>query len=72
MKKLWLHLLCIMFGCKFDFGPFGAWHSNRLYFCQRCGREQFDRTFEDIQPMNDEELEFFHREQEYEQERNRG
>lgn len=29
-------------GCSFD--PY------HLYFCQRCGKEQFDRSFEDIDP----------------------
>ncbi len=33
-----------------------------LYFCERCGKEMFDRTFDDLRemgPMTDEEQELF-------------
>jgi hypothetical protein len=34
-----------------------------LYFCARCGKEMFDRTFEDLRampPISDEQLESLH------------
>lgn len=35
--------------------------SNCLYLCIRCRREMFGRTFEDIEPMTDEQIEEMHR-----------
>ncbi len=34
---------------------------NVLYFCARCHREMFDRTFDDIDPMTDDEIDEMHR-----------
>jgi len=39
-----------------------VFESNVLYPCARCGREMFDRTFDDIEPLSDEQLEELHRE----------
>jgi DNA-directed RNA polymerase subunit RPC12/RpoP len=30
-------------------------HPKALYFCTRCGREILGRTYDDIEPMTDEE-----------------
>lgn len=32
-----------------------------LYFCTRCRREMFNRTFDDIEPMTEEEVDLMHR-----------
>lgn len=34
---------------------------NTLYLCTRCRKEMFDRSFDDIEPMSDEDLEDFKR-----------
>lgn len=39
--------ICLAVGCRFDTPVF---QSNRLYFCTRCTREMFGRTFADLQP----------------------
>lgn len=39
--------------------------SNCLYFCSRCDKEMFGRTFDDLlnmEPLSDEEIEEIHRE----------
>lgn len=72
MKRLWLLLLCMLSGCKYSFHQSGVWHTNTLYFCQRCGREQFGRTFEDLEPISDDRLEEIHRENSFLEELNRG
>lgn len=35
--------------------PFYEIHSYSLYFCTRCHREMFGRTFADLRPMSDED-----------------
>lgn len=47
-------LVCHFKGCRFD-APF--FHSNCLYFCPRCGKEMLGRTWDDIEPMTDEDRE---------------
>lgn len=34
---------------------------NCLYFCSRCGKEICGRTFDDLPPMSDEDVEMMHR-----------
>lgn len=50
-------------GCKTrgHFYDTPVFTSNCLYFCVRCDREMFDRTFDDLTPMTDEEIEEMHR-----------
>ncbi|HJW25155.1 MAG TPA: hypothetical protein VJ576_09675 [Rhodocyclaceae bacterium] len=52
--------------CRFRGHNYGApvFRLNCLYPCTRCGREMFDRTFDDIEPLIDDELEELHREME--------
>lgn len=47
-------LVCKVRGHRYDTPVF---MSNCLYFCSCCGREMFDRTFEDIEPLTDEQME---------------
>lgn len=52
----WRRLLCRVRGHVYDTPHFRADH---LYFCSRCGREMFDRTFDDLRkfpPFTAEEL----------------
>lgn len=41
--------LCLLIGCRFEAPVF---QSNRLYFCARCTREMFGRTFADLEPAS--------------------
>ena len=47
-------IVCYFKGCHYD-APF--FHTNALYFCTRCGKEITGRTWDDIEPMTDEDLE---------------
>ena len=46
--------ICLVVGCHFDTPVF---QSNRLYFCTRCTREMFGRTFADLQPVSLDDIE---------------
>ena len=52
-------LVCWAKGCCNYSTP--DFHGNRLYFCSRCGKEICGRTFEDLQPMSEEDVEMMHR-----------
>jgi hypothetical protein len=57
--RQWLaRRVCRVRGCHFNAMAF---RSNALYFCTRCGEELTGRTFEDLVPMSDEDLEEMHR-----------
>lgn len=43
---LW-RAVCALRGCWYESPVF---RSNRLYFCTRCKREMFGRSFEDLTP----------------------
>lgn len=47
-------LMCDKYGHQYDTPVF---HSKCLYFCKRCGKEMFDRSFQDIEPLTDDERE---------------
>ena len=52
----WRRWLCRVRGHAYDTPCFRADH---LYFCTRCGREMFDRTFEDLRdypPLTPDEV----------------
>ena len=51
-------LVCLVKGCHYDTPVF---NTNSLHFCTRCGKELTGRTFADLQPMSDEDLEHIHR-----------
>jgi hypothetical protein len=57
-KKLLRRLACKLRGHRYDTPEFSL---NTLYFCSCCGRELLDRTFDDIEPMSDEDIEQMHR-----------
>lgn len=44
--------------CNYDTWVF---HINCLYFCTRCGKEICGRTFDDLRPMSEEDVEMMHR-----------
>lgn len=49
-------LVCIAKGgCHYDTPEF---HSQCLYFCTRCNKELTGRTFDDIEPLSDEDHEW--------------
>ncbi len=48
-------LICKIRGHKYLTRTFT---SNALYFCDRCGKEMFDRTFADLEPMTQEERDY--------------
>lgn len=48
-------LVCMVQGCHFKTPYF---QSNRLYFCTRCDREMFGRTFEDLTPEPMDEVDW--------------
>ncbi|HJW55856.1 MAG TPA: hypothetical protein VJ577_11330 [Burkholderiaceae bacterium] len=50
--------VCLIRGHSYNTPEF---RGNSLYFCSRCGREMFGRTFADIEPMSDDEIEMMHR-----------
>lgn len=50
---------CRFRGHRFDAPVIRA---NCLYFCTRCGQEMTGRTFADLDPLSDKELEDLHRE----------
>jgi len=51
-------VVCRVKGCHYDTPVFSG---NTLYFCTRCSKELTGRTFADLQPMSDEDLEHIHR-----------
>ena len=51
-------VVCRFKGCHYDTPVFST---NTLYFCTRCGKEITGRTFADLQPLSDEELDDIHR-----------
>lgn len=51
-------VVCRFKGCHYDTPVFSA---NALYFCTRCGKELTGRTFADLEPMSDDEMEHIHR-----------
>lgn len=51
--------VCRLRGCNFP--PVYVFRTNALYFCTRCGEELTGRTFADLQPLSDEDLEELHR-----------
>lgn len=51
-------VVCRFKGCHYDTPVF---HPNALHFCTRCGKEVTGRTFADLQPLSDEELDDIHR-----------
>jgi hypothetical protein len=69
MIRILKRLLCLIVGCNYNFGPFGVFMGNRLYYCRNCGCEMFDRSPADLIPMTDDDLEWTHREHAAEQER---
>lgn len=46
--------------CRYDTYCF---QTNVLYFCVRCSKEMFNRTFDDIEPLSEEDHEWLLREQ---------
>lgn len=44
--------VCSIKGCHYDTPVIDSYS---LYFCSRCGREVFDRTFADLAPIPQEE-----------------
>lgn len=46
--------VCRFVGCRYD-AP--VLRFNTLYFCPRCGKEIAGRTWADLEPLTDEELE---------------
>ena len=65
MKTL-KQFICWLIGCKFDAAVF---KTSSLYFCRRCGTELTGRSFDDLEPMSDEEIEQMHRDEDVRQER---
>jgi len=61
MLRLLKRLICKIKGHSYR-GLDHGFMSNCLYFCDRCGKELLDRTFEDLEPMTEEEREYFERE----------
>lgn len=57
-KKVLARASCSTRGHQYDNTEFVG---NSLYFCTRCRREMFERTFDDIEPMSDEQIEEMHR-----------
>lgn len=51
-------VVCRFKGCHYDTPVFST---NALYHCTRCGKEITGRTFADLQPLSDEELDDIHR-----------
>lgn len=51
-------VVCRFKGCHYD-TPFFS--TNCLYFCTRCGKEITGRTFADLKPLTDGELDDIHR-----------
>ncbi len=56
MKKLFRRFVCKIKGHHY---PTLTFTSNALYFCSRCGKEMFDRTFDDLVPMTADERDAF-------------
>lgn len=52
MIKVIRQLVCALKGHKF---PTACFDNFSLCYCQRCGREVADRTFDDILPVPDDE-----------------
>lgn len=59
VRHLLGRVVCAFRGCHYDAPVF---HSYSLYFCTRCGREIAGRTWKDLRPVTDEELDEIHRE----------
>lgn len=59
LRRTLLGLVCRVRGHHY---PAPVFRSNCLYFCTRCGKEMLGRTFADIEPISDEDLEEIHRE----------
>lgn len=57
-RKLRGNVVCRFKGCHYDTPFFSA---NCLYHCTRCGKEITGRTFADLQPLSDDELDDIHR-----------
>lgn len=53
-------VVCRFKGCRYDV-HFPFYSINALYLCARCGKELAGRTFADLQPMPDDDLEHIHR-----------
>lgn len=51
-------VVCRFKGCHYDTPVFST---NALYFCTRCGKEITGRTFADLEPISDDEMEHIHR-----------
>ncbi len=69
MMRFLKRLICRFRGHKCECAIYvlgGDYTSKALYFCERCGTELFGRTFEDLEPMTDEEREAFDRHDEME------
>lgn len=58
LRKRLGSIVCHFRGCHFNTYVFRA---NCLYFCTRCGAEAAGRTFADLEPMSDEDIEEMHR-----------
>lgn len=58
-------VLCRFRGCRFNAFDF---RMSRLDFCTCCGREIAGRTFADLIPMSDEEIEEMHRFNQFDEE----
>jgi hypothetical protein len=56
MKKLFRRFICKIMGHHY---PTLTFTSNVLYFCSRCGKEMFDRSFDDLEPMSEDERDAF-------------
>lgn len=57
-RKVLGRVVCTFKGCHYDTPVFST---NALYLCTRCGKEVTGRTFADLQPISDDELEDLHR-----------
>jgi hypothetical protein len=56
MKKLWLRFVCYLNGHDW---PGDHFHGNALTFCRRCGAEIAGRTVADLEPMTEDERDYF-------------